>query len=50
MKPNKTPVKGTTIKRLMSYVTGQYKAQFTLVLVCILISSLAGVAGSLFLK
>lgn len=50
MKPSKTPVKGTTIKRLMSYVTGQYKAQFALVLVCILISSLAGVAGSLFLK
>lgn len=50
MKPNKTPVKSTTIKRLMSYVTGQYKAQFALVMVCILISSLAGVAGSLFLK
>lgn len=50
MKPNKTPVKSTTIKRLMSYVTGQYKAQFALVIVCILISSLAGVAGSLFLK
>lgn len=50
MKPYKAPVKSTTIKRLMSYVTGQYKAQFALVIVCILISSLAGVAGSLFLK
>lgn len=50
MKPNKTPAKGRTIKRLMSYVTGQHKAQFILVLVCILISSLAGVAGSLFLR
>lgn len=39
-----------TIKRLFSYISRKYKAQFSLVLVCILLSSFAGVASSLFLK
>lgn len=39
-----------TIKRLFSYITKKYKAQFFFVLVCILLSTLAGVAGSLFLQ
>lgn len=39
-----------TVKRLMSYMTGKYKAQFLLVLVFIILSAAAGVAGSLFLK
>lgn len=47
MKP-KTDKK--TIKRLMSYVTGQYKIQFILVFACIIISSLVSVSGSLFLQ
>lgn len=38
-----------TIKRLMSYVY-QYKIQFSLVLISIVISAIAGVAGSLFLR
>lgn len=58
MKRNKTggPGRGApqadrkTIRRLMSYVTGKYRVQFVLVLVAIVLSALAGVAGSLFLR
>lgn len=39
-----------SLKRLMSYITGSYKIHFTFVLLCILISAFAGVAGSLFLR
>ena len=42
--------KKSTVKRLMKYVTGTYKLRFTCVLLFILISSAAGVAGSLFLE
>ncbi len=45
---SKTPVK--TLKRLMSYVFEQYKIQFIIVVICIIISSLANVAGTWFLK
>lgn len=41
---------GKTVKRLMNYVTEKYKARFIFVLVCILLSAAAGVAGSLFLQ
>lgn len=40
---------GAAVKRLLSYI-GKYKVQFALVLVCIVLSALAGVAGSLFLR
>ncbi len=46
----KPKAQGKTIKRLFSFFTGKYKVYFLLVLVCILLSSLAGVAGSLFLE
>lgn len=39
-----------TVKRLLRYITGPYKLRFFLVAVCILISSLTGVASSLFLR
>lgn len=39
-----------TVKRLLSYIFKNYKGRFFIVLVCILCSSLAGVAGSLFLE
>ena len=39
-----------TIKRLMGYITGRYKARFIIVLICILLSALANVAASLFLR
>lgn len=38
-----------TIKRLLSYLRN-YKLTFTAVLICILVSSVAGVVGSLFLQ
>ncbi|MDL2280557.1 ABC transporter ATP-binding protein/permease [Selenomonadales bacterium OttesenSCG-928-I06] len=41
---------GRTIKRLLSYLTSQFKALFIVVLFFIILSSLAGVAGSLFTK
>ena len=55
MKPRNIPVKksessGETFKRLMSYVLKEYKIHCFIVLIAILISSLAGVYGSLFLK
>ena len=37
------------IGRLMGYIKREYKARFTIVLVCILVSAIANVAGSLFL-
>jgi ATP-binding cassette subfamily B protein len=41
---------GKTMKRLLSYIVLEYKIQFVVVLICILISSLASVIGTLFLK
>ena len=40
---------GKTLRRLMNYVGTGYKVRFILVLVCIFLSAIAGVAGSLFL-
>ncbi|MDD2414792.1 MAG: ABC transporter ATP-binding protein, partial [Eubacteriaceae bacterium] len=38
-----------TVRRLLGYLRGRYKARFILVLVLILCSAIAGVAGSLFI-
>ncbi len=38
------------IKRILSYVVGAYKVQFIIVLIGIIFSSIASVAGSLFLE
>ena len=48
MKNNK--IKKGTLKRLLSYVLKNYKKQFIFVFICIIISSIASVAGSLFLQ
>lgn len=49
--PRETPkAQGKTVKRLFSYLTGKFKGFLLLALVCIFLSSLAGVAGSLFLE
>ena len=40
----------SVVKRLLSYIFKDYKLQFFLVIVCIIISSIASVAGSLFLE
>ena len=41
---------GATVKRLLSYIFRGYKLNFLLVLICIIISALAGVYGSMFLR
>ena len=41
---------GKTIKRLLSYVTERYKLRLLVVVLCIFLSALAGVIGSLFLR
>ncbi len=40
---------GKTLKRLMSYIF-RYKLRFSIVLICIIISAIVGVASSLFLQ
>lgn len=47
--PPKAAVAGT-LKRLFSYISGKYRAQFVLVLVLIVASALSGIAGSLFMQ
>lgn len=49
-KPKVTKNTLKTAKRLLGYVTGTYKIQFILVLICILISSVASISVSLSLK
>ena len=41
---------GAAVKRLLSYIFKGYKLNFFLVLICIIISALAGVSGSMFLR
>ncbi len=41
---------GKTMKRILGYIKRNYKKQFIFVIICIILSSIAGVAGSLFLK
>jgi len=55
MKPSNTgrpkkQISGKTIKRLISYITKQYKVQFFVVFICIIISAVANVAGSAFIQ
>ena len=49
-KDMKKTEKQSTMKRLMSYITRKHKFKFIIVLLSIIISSLAGVLGSLFLQ
>ena len=46
----KTNYRKGTIKRLLSYTLKGYKLRLFIVLICIIISSIAGVASSLFLR
>lgn len=41
---------GKTLKRILSYVNKEYKFLIIVVFICIILGSLAGVAGSLFLQ
>lgn len=47
---NKIQVRKGTIKRILDYVTKKHKKQFIIVFICIIFSSIATVAGSLFLQ
>ena len=47
---NKPEIKKGTIKRIMKYITSEYKKELIIVFVCIILSSIASVAGSLFLQ
>ncbi|MFZ7138391.1 MAG: ABC transporter ATP-binding protein [archaeon] len=38
------------LRRILSYITGQYKLQFAVVFMCIVLSSIVSVVGSLFLE
>ena len=48
--PKAPQFKKDTLKRLLGYIFKSYKLQFVVVLICIFLSSIAGVAGSLFIK
>lgn len=43
-------VQTKTVRRLLSYVTSRYKLELAFVLICIIVSVLANVAGSMFLQ
>lgn len=47
---NKQEIKPGTIKRLLGYINKKYKVKFIIVFICIIFSSIASVAGSLFLQ
>ena len=49
-KPQITDNTIKTAKRLLRYVTGTYKVQFVIVLICILVSSVASISVSLSLR
>ncbi len=48
--PARPNVSMKVVRRLMSYITAQYKVHFAVVVACILISTIASVAGALFLQ
>ena len=48
--PKEMKISKETIKRLLKCITSRYKKHIALVIVCIIISSVANVAGSLFLR
>ncbi len=50
MQNKKKRVNGKTVKRLLAYLWSGYKITFSLVLICIVISALAGVMGSKFIQ
>ena len=46
----KIPMDGKAAKRLLGYVWKGHKGQLIAVLICILVSAITGVAGSLFTR
>ena len=50
MQMNKPKIRKGTIRRLLGYIKKNYMKQFIAVFICIVLSSIATVAGSLFLQ
>ena len=48
--PKKQKINKDTLKRLLKYITNGHKRTLAFVVICILVSSIAGVAGSVFIK
>lgn len=46
----KEPVNTKTVKKLLKYITKNYKGYLVIVFICIILSSIAQVSGQLFLK
>lgn len=46
----KTKINGKTVKRLINYIFKDYKKRFLLVFLCIIVSAISGVCGTLFIK
>jgi ATP-binding cassette subfamily B protein len=49
MKPKRPKNLGATIRRLLSYLTGKYRIRLVFVFLFIIVSAIAGAAGSMFL-
>lgn len=49
-KSPKTKINGKTVKRLTNYIFKDYKKRFLLVCLCIIVSAISGVCGTLFIK
>lgn len=49
-RPQMPKIDSKTIKRLLKYITSRYKLRFIAVIVCIIVSAVVGVIGSLFLQ
>lgn len=49
-KSPKTKINGKTVKRLINYIFKDYKKRFLLVCLCIILSAISGVCGTLFIK
>ena len=50
MPPSMPKVDKKTVKRLMSYIFDNYKGRFAVVVVCIVLSSVVNVIGSMFIR
>lgn len=49
-KPQVPKIDGKTVKRLLSYIFANYKGRFVLVVISIIVSAVANVIGSMFIK
>ncbi|MDR1542354.1 MAG: ABC transporter ATP-binding protein/permease [Clostridiales bacterium] len=50
MRPSSMRIDGKTVKRLLGCITGKYKLLLAAVLICIVVSAVSGVIGSMFIQ